>query len=175
MRRSVLLLLLALAAAARADRLSDLANPNYKVDPNKSANLNGLNPFGAPQNMNLKGNTSFSKSFDTKRFNTGSYNNLPSYGGANKSFGTSPSSLQNRSFASSGKTFNVTSYTADKTFRVPATALYAGQAAPGFSGSTPVTTYYGPENPEFARSQMKERMNRKLTIEEVKELLNRNR
>ena len=175
MRAPVLLLLLALAAAARADRLSDLANPNYKVDPNKAANLNALNPLGAPQGMNLKGNTSFSKSFDTKRFNTGAYNNLPTYGGASKSFGTSSSPLQSRTFAGSGKTFNVTSYTADKTFRVPASALYAGQTAPGFSGATPVKTYYGPENPEFARSEMKERMNRKLTIEEVKELLNRNR
>jgi hypothetical protein len=176
MRRLPLLVgLLALAVVARADRLSDLADPNYKIDATKSANLNALNPMGGSRSLNMKANSSFSKSFNTKSFNAGRQYNPPSYSGANKSFSTPTAPMQGKSFAGSGKTFNVTTYTANKTFRVPADALYGDRTAAGFGSTVPTKTYYGPENPQFAQSTMKDRMGKPLTIDEVKEILNRNK
>jgi hypothetical protein len=163
---------------ASADRLSDLQDPNYRVDPNKTANLNALNTFGNKTANVPRSGASIAKPFSVgPAAATHAYTGIQRFNGADQKFATPTSSWASRSaqgFANQG--YNVTRFTADKVYRIPAgTDQYANRTALGFGTAMPLPVYEGQGKQTRSLTIVKEKMDRQLSIEEVRELLNRNK
>ncbi|MBX7156789.1 MAG: hypothetical protein K1X66_00175 [Verrucomicrobiae bacterium] len=174
----LIIALFSLSASLHADLLQNLYDPNRQIDRNKTSTL-AQRAFHA-KNFSFNHSAlffnkslSFDQSAKTERF---TWSKTPYF--ANKKFEkTLPSSL----WAERPNTMKLSTFAwQDKTFssgepyETQSANAFSFKEAPGFSGKYPVNDYRGNLPVNVSRS-LQIKKEKALTIEEIKEILNKNK
>ncbi|MEZ5405640.1 MAG: hypothetical protein R3F23_05510 [Verrucomicrobiia bacterium] len=174
----LMIIFFSISVSLHADLLQDLYDPNRQIDRNKTSALAQREFHAKNFSFNhsalfFNKSLSFDQSAKTERF---TWDKTPYF--ANKKFEkTLPHSfladrantMKLSTFAWQNKTFS-----SEEPYQTKSATAFSFKEAPGFSGKYPVKDYQGNLPVNVSRSlQMKKE--KALTIEEIKEILNKNK
>lgn len=178
MRSLCLILFFSVSAYLQADSLKDLYDPNKQVDRNKTSSL-AQREFKAQNftfnrsSLLFKKSLSMDQTAKSKRLTW----NQTAYFADKKFEKTLPRSLwgsQANSMVLPTFAWQDKSVDHQKPFGVDSSSAFTFQEARGFSGKYPVKDYRGDLPVNVSRS-LQDKKEKTLTIEEIKEILNRNK